>query len=410
MTRVGGNATIILEKDGKKLIPKVNIYESSRKFEKILIGKKVEEIPDLVSRICGICHVPHKLGGIMAIEDALNVKVGKEIEMLRELLNLGSLMNSHVLHLFFMVLPDIKEHDNIFEMTNNYKNLINKGLKLEKVSEEIVKVVGGREVHTLTPKIGGFTKFPGRKDLNTLLKNLKEARKDALEAIKVFSENKKDLKFKKKTRHISLKGNKNYEVLKGDLIADGFDFSAKEYGKFLKEYEVDYSTAKFSEFNNKSYMVGALSRLINNGDNLPAKIKKYLKNLELNSPFSNNLAQTIEVYYCIERAIEIIENLKLREKNVDFKYKESEGISVTEAPRGILVHHYKIGKNGKVKYANIITPTAQNLKSMEDSATEFIPSVPKKDLEHFLERLIRAYDPCTPCSTHFLDVRYNDYL
>jgi len=409
LTRVEGDATIILEKKGGKLIPKVNIYESSREFERILIGRKVDEVPELVSRICGICHVPHKLGGIMAIENALNIKVSKEIEMLRELMTLGSIMSSHVLHLFFMVLPDIKAHDNILEMRDQYKNLIKAGLRLKKVSEDVIKIVGGREVHTITPKIGGFTKLPDRDELKILLRKLKEVRKDSIRAIETFSKNKKDMKFKKEMRHISLKGNGNYEVLRGDLTAEGFDFPAKEYRKFLKEYEVNYSTAKFCEFNNMSYMVGALSRLINNGNYLPGKIKKYLKELEWNSPFSNNTAQAIEVYYCTERCIELIKNIKLNEKNTDsqnLQYKESEGISVTEAPRGILIHHYKIGKGGKVKYANIITPTAQNLNSIEDSAKEFLPSVQKKELEHFLERLIRAYDPCISCSTHFLDVRY----
>ena len=404
LTRVEGNATIILERRGSKIIPKINIYESSRKIEQILIGKDFREVPEIISRICGVCHVPHKLGGIMAIENALGVKVNKEIDKLRELLTLGGIMNSHVLHLFFMVLPDMKSGDNIFEIRD--KKITRIGLRLQKVSEQIIKVIGGREVHTLTPIVGGFTKMPEKEDLKELLKNLKQVRREVLKTVEIFSKYKKDLKFKRKSLHISLKGEKKYEILKGDVVSGKEVIKPEEFVKSIKEYEVDYSTSKFLNFRGKSYMVGALSRLINNGKYLPQKIRKYLKILEWDSPFSNNLAQAIEIYYCVERAIEIIENLRLKQEKVKISPKEGEGINITEAPRGILIHHYRINKSGKIKYANIITPTAQNLKSMENDASNFIPLIPKKELKYFLERLIRAYDPCISCATHFLEVKF----
>lgn len=406
ITRIEGNAKIIIEYINGKVNAKINIYESSREFEKFLIGKNYKEVPDLVSRICGICHVPHKLCGIMAIENALNIKVSEQTEKLRELLTLGSIMHSHILHLFFMVLPDIKGYDNVFEMMKKYKNLVEIGLNLENLSELIIKTIGGREVHTLTPVIGGFTKLPKERELKNLLKLLKENKENAIKTIEIFSKYKRDLKFKRKTQYLSLRRDKNYEVLYGNIICDKSTFKPEEYRKYIKEYEVHYSTSKFATFKNNSYMVGALSRLINNGKYLPKKVKKYIR-IETNSPFSNNIAQAIEILYCIEKAIEIIENLKLKKEKIKFKSKESEGIAVTEAPRGILIHHYKINKNGKIKYANVITPTAQNLRNIEEDVKEFIKYfTKKKDIIYFLERLVRAYDPCISCATHFLEVKF----
>jgi sulfhydrogenase subunit alpha len=406
LTRIEGNARIIVERKKGEIIPKINIYESSRKFEKILIGKNCFEVPEIVSRICGICHVPHKLAGIMAIENALNVKVSRQTELLRELLTLGSTMDSHILHLLFMVFPDMEGYDNIFEMMNKYKSFINIGLEIDRVSKEIIKTIGGRDVHTLTPIVGGFARVPNKNELKALLKKLKEIRKNALAFIKEFSKYKKDLKFKRKTKYLSLKGNKKYELVSGDVISsDGFIFKPQEYRKYIKEYSVNYSTSKFSTFKGESYMVGALARLVNNGTYLKQKIRKFTKEI-VESPFSNNFAQAIEIYYCIERAIEIIKNLNLREEKTEFKYKDGEGVSITEAPRGILIHHYKI-KNGKIRYVNIITPTSQNLRNIEESAKEFLEHFrKKKDIEYFLERLVRAYDPCISCATHFLDVEF----
>jgi coenzyme F420-reducing hydrogenase alpha subunit len=294
-------------------------------------------------------------------------------------------------------------------MMRKHKNMINTGLELEKISKEIIKTVGGREVHTLTPTIGGFTKIPEKEELKSLLKKLKKVRKSVLEFVEIFLKYKKDLKFKRKTRYISLKGTKNYEMVKGDIISDdGFIFKPNEYNKYIKEYEVDYSTSKFSTFRNNGYLVGALSRLINNRKYLPQKIRKLTKDIMTESPFSNNFAQSIEIYYCVERAIEIIEKLKLKEEKIDFKFKEGEGVSITEAPRGILIHHYKINKNGIIKYVNIITPTAQNLRNIEEDASLFVKEFSdKKDIIYFLERLVRAYDPCISCATHFLEVKFN---
>jgi sulfhydrogenase subunit alpha len=406
LTRIEGNARIIVERKKGEIIPKINIYESSRKFEKILIGKNCFEVPEIVSRICGICHVPHKLAGIMAIENALNVKVSRQTELLRELLTLGSTMDSHILHLLFMVFPDMEGYDNIFEMMNKYKSFINIGLEIDRVSKEIIKTIGGRDVHTLTPIVGGFARVPNKNELKALLKKLKEIRKNALAFIKEFSKYKKDLKFKRKTKYLSLKGNKKYELVSGDVISsDGFIFKPQEYRKYIKEYSVNYSTSKFSTFKGESYMVGALARLVNNGTYLKQKIRKFTKEI-VESPFSNNFAQAIEIYYCIERAIEIIKNLNLREEKTEFKYKDGEGVSITEAPRGILIHHYKI-KNGKIRYVNIITPTSQNLRNIEESAKEFLEHFrKKKDIEYFLERLVRAYDPCISCATHLLEVEF----
>jgi sulfhydrogenase subunit alpha len=410
LTRVAGNARLTLKLKEKEVEGvELDIYETSRFFENFLVGKKVSEVPYLVSRVCGVCDVAHMLGSLKAIENACGIVCSEQVEKLRELLCLSGIIHSHVLHLYFMVLPDLFGSDSLIELSSSQKEYVKIGMKIEEAASTLLKTIGGRSTHLITSTIGGFSKFPKNDELKKLLKIFKSVEKYGEKTVEIFSKQTGLEKFEKKTRYFALKGD-GYPLLKGNIISsDGIEFKPENYANFLQEYEVPYSTSKFVKFKNESYMVGALARLNIHYKNLPGEIKESVKiKIPNYSPFLNNLAQAIEISYFIKRIIEILENLELRKEENKCEIKDGEGISATEAPRGILYHHYKI-ENGRIKFANIITPTAQNLADIEESIKKFVYVLADKSKDRvtsFVEKLVRAYDPCISCASHFLEVKF----
>jgi len=390
-----GNLTINWDKGEVKL----NIFEGERLFEGILVGRSAEEMPWITSRICGVCPTAHNIASLNTIENALGITPSKTTVLLRDIMQCGQMIQSHALHLFFLVLPDYIGIDRGTELAQKNPAAFKDALALKEVSDLMVQIVGGRIVHPTTTTIGGFHKVPTKLALKKLLKKIKETEDAARKMIQVFEG----------LEYPELKVNLKLAAQEGDYIvsAHSMDVDKKEksliadYKKDIEEEVRDYSTAKFSKYKGEEALVGSLARMAVN-ENIQRS-----KNMDFSNPFHNNIAQAIEILYYHQKARVIIEKL-LEIKISAETIKQSsnpplKGIGSTEAPRGGLYHEVYLDRDNNITYANIITPTVQNLTSIEKSAKALLEqtkNVSRKEMEKLLTMLVRAYDPCISCSAH----------
>ncbi len=413
ITKIEGHARLFIKIRNKEVKDvRLKMFEGSRFFEGILKGKHYDDLSPVASRICGVCSVAHGLTALKAVEDAFQIKVSEQTRLLREMLHLGGIIQSHVLHLYFLALPDYYGFSSAIEMASKHRDKIIKALRLKQLGNRIVNEIGGRDVHPFTAVVGGFSRLPEEERWCELMEKLKRGRKDAVEALQLFL----SLKYPKYSRcsdYFALKEN----LYEGDiacLSCKGLScFPLRDYGQHMQEYFQSGSTSEFVLMGKKAYTVGALARLNINYSGFKPEYLQLLKKLELPnySPFANNIAQAFELIACIDRCIEIMGTLKLRdEKPVSAVPKATTGIAVSEAPRGMLFHKYTFDHKGYCKYANITTPTSQNLKSIELDIRAILPTLLYKDeknIQKDIEKLIRAYDPCISCSTHFLRIKWD---
>ncbi len=424
VTKVEGHAKLLLNIDEQNNIKKCELesIEGSRYFEGMLKGRQYFEAPEITSRICGICSCAHVASSIKAVEKALGIEVSLQTKTLREIFTVGERIRSHITHMYFLSLPDYLGVESGMDLAITHKEEVLRALRLMKLGNDIITMFTGRDLHPVSPTIGGFLHLPSQEQIDNVVKRLKDSLPDALAAARLFI-GLKYPKFEMKGQFCSLVAEGDYPIMGGSIncsIDDsgGHTFSEERFNEFFKEYHEERSTANFVVKDGKSYAVGALSRLNNNYEYLQpqakmlleeAKIKSKLK-LPSHNPFYITLAQAIETVHFIEKAISTLENFKVvDEEPTAIKVKAGSGIGIIEVPRGMLMHEYDIDENGFITRANIVTPTAQNLRMIEDSIRAFLPQVLKLKNEEIVkevEKLIRSYDPCFSCSTHFLDVTF----
>ncbi len=390
-----GNLTIDWQKNKVRL----NVHEGERLFEGILVDRTAEEMHWITPRICGVCPTAHNLASLMAVENALAIKPSQTTILLRDLMQAGQIMQSHVLHLFFLSLPDYLGIDRATELAGKNPKAFKNALTLKEISDDIVYLVAGRNVHPTTTTIGGFHKIPTKLALKKLLKKMEKTEAAAQGALDLavglaYPSLKVDLQL------VAQQGQKIVAVSSIN-IKGRKESSVDDYKKDIEEEVRDYSTAKFGRYQGQEMLVGALARLAvyQNYD------KKY--KLDFANPFHNNLAQAIEVLIYHQQAREIIKKLLEMELETEVKKPGSKpvlkGIGITEAPRGGLYHEVHLDEKGIIKEANIITPTVQNLTSIEKSAQALLDQTKnrsRKEMERLLNMLVRAYDPCITCSVH----------
>ena len=417
--KVEGHGSLYVEiEQGKVKRCELGSVEGARYFEGIIKGRHYSEIPEIVSRICGICSCAHTVCSIKAIENAFDVKVSAQVQLLRELLTIGERIRSHATHLYLLALPDYLGYESAIAMAPHYKKEVQRALELVKLGNNIVEIIGGRDMHPVTPVIGGFTKVIAKKDCEQLLKRLKDMKEDARVTANLFL-NIKYPAFERKTDHVSLKQLDSFPLIEGKIVSmNGLDIEQRDYLKHLEEYIEERSTAKFSVKKDKSYLVGALARINTNMKLLSKDTEQVLKKSRIKfpstNPFHNNVAQALELLHWIDIAITAFEKQEFRPEDVQkVKPKKARGIAAVEAPRGILFHDYTFDEKGFLEKANIVTPTAQNLRNMEEDIKAYLELLlkeekPKDEIVLEIEKLIRAYDPCFSCSTHFLDVTWKE--
>lgn len=419
ITKVEGHANLEIEIDDGKLTKcELGVVEGARFFEGIVVGRKYDEIKEITSRICGICSVGHCMTSLKATEDAFGIEVSKQTKLLRELMTIGERIRSHATHLYFLALPDYLGYESAIEMAPKYKKEVEMALHMMKTGNDLVTLTGGRQMHPVSSIVGGFTHIPSKKDVEYLLDLLKESRSYGLKTLKLFCSLKyPDLELD--IEFIALKSDKDMPLLDGPVISNkGLKTNTKDYVNFIEEYINKYSTAKFAVRNGKGYMTGALARVNLNHRNLRTDIKRILSDHHIlfpsNNMFHNNVAQAIELLIWIDNSVEILEKVDLKpEPPLDIKPKAGIGRAATEVPRGILFHEYEFDENGDVLSCDIITPTVQNLRSMEDYISLYVGNMLKANKEKDyitleIEKLIRAFDPCFSCSAHFLKVDWKE--
>ncbi len=391
----------------------LRIFEPPRFFEAFLQGRDYREVPDITARICGICPIAYMNGASHAMEMACGVAwPGGGIRDLRRLVYLGEWIESHVLHIYMLHAPDFLGYHDAIAMAKDHRGLVEMALRLKRVGNELMRVIGGREIHPVNLRVGGFYKCPEVSDFDQLKSELQWAIGAAKETVQFTSKlNFPD--FEQDYEFISLRHPHEYPLNEGRLVSNkGLDVEvAGGYDDYLIEQHVPHSTAlQTRNKHGKNVFFGPLARLANNLDRLSPAAAAAAEQIGWNgpvyNPFKNIVARAIEVLHACEEALHIINRYEKPSLSfIDVPPRAGTGYAATEAPRGICYHRYRIDDQGIVEDAKIVAPTSVNQATMENDLRHFIATrldIAEDSLRHQCEQAIRNYDPCISCSAHFL--------
>lgn len=390
---------------------KLEVQEGIRLIEGVLVGRHYKDMPIVAQRICGICPVVHNLTAIKSLESAMDVMVSEETKKLRTIMELGQIIHSHALHLFFLSLADFLDIDNDLKLVKEYPEQTKRAVRIREYGMEIVRVIGGRVVHPLTNEVGGFKKVPDLEELKGLIVSSKMALEDAL-FLGDFFKKIKIPEFSRETEYVSLSKNGQYAIYDGDVATSkGGHIPVSAFEKNFHELQKQKEVIKRMEHNGESYMVGAIARVNLQKEKLRLEAYEFLTSLGWSfpdyNPFHNILAQMVELIHMIGESAKLmteIVNLDLNKVLTgSYEVKEGLGAAAVEAPRGTLYYHVEVDSKGYIKNVNIITPTAQFLSNLEDDIAEYIPKIldlKDAEKERKLRSFIRAYDPCISCAVH----------
>ncbi len=418
LARVEGEGSLLVKtKNGQVDDVKFKIFEPPRFFEAFLRGRKYSEAPDITARICGICPVAYQMSSVHSIENAFGVKVDGQLRELRRLLYCGEWIESHALHVYMLHAPDFLGYDDAIQLAKDHGDTVQRGLRMKKTGNDLVAVLAGREIHPINVKIGGFYKLPQKKDFAEILEKLKRARDESYETV-LWTATLPFPDFEYDYEFVALSHPNEYSFNEGRLISNtGLNIDIREYELVFHEMHAAYSNALQSTMKGKgAYFVGPLARYNLNFDKLSPLAKQAAKEAKAEppilNPFKSIIARSVETLYACDEAIRIIENYEPPEKAaVDYDVRPGFGFGCTEAPRGILYHRYLIGDNGLIKDAKIVPPTSQNQRMIESDLRNFVTAninLPKQDLTLRCEQVIRNYDPCISCATHFLKLEISE--
>jgi len=413
LTRVEGHANIqITVRNGELVDARWAIVETPRFFEVMLKGMSAERVPFLTSRICGICSISHSLASIRAVERAMDIVPPVAAEKTRLLAMHGETLQSHALHLFFLIAPDFAGTSSVLPLMQSHPDLVRAGLQLKELGNEISTVTTGRCTHPVSLVVGGLSKAPDKEKLLHLRTMIQE-RKPALEVACSFFHTLAIPDFIRETEFISLFNGSTYPAIGGRLVSsDGVNREENDYLLMTNEYTRDFSTSKFTRLSRKSSAAGALARFNNNYYLLHPKARECAESFGLqpvcHNPFMNNVAQLVECVHILEDAETLINQLlesDLSEIKTPYAPKAGIATGAVEAPRGVLYHHIEIDEQGKVARADCIIPTTQNNGNIHDDLRALVEqslSEGKNDGEitRLCEMMVRSYDPCISCSVH----------
>lgn len=427
LTRVEGHGHIVVDvANGKLRKAQLNIVEAPRFFEAMLKGRSIFEAQHITSRICGICACGHSLASIQAAEDAIGFTASEQTTALRKLLLHMENLDSHILHIYMLVAPDLLGVQSAFQLMSTHGDAVRRALRMKKICNDVCDILVGRHVHPISCTVGGFTKLPSVKDLIAMYDLLLAIKEDMTPTVELIS-GLSFPAFERDTEYVALvSDDSEYPLLTGNVgSTDGILKGKHEYESICNEYLVPHSSAKHAKLSRNSYAVGALARFNLNADKLSSSAKQVAEYIGLKpkctNPFLNTAAQLVECAHCLEEAITIVESLMnkgvqqseavtvgLNEQN-DIPIKSGSGVGAVEVPRGTLFHQYQVNDAGIITEANCVIPTGQNLQNIEDDMHKMVPEILNKSDDEIrlqLEMLVRAYDPCISCSTHFLEVDF----
>jgi sulfhydrogenase subunit alpha len=417
LARVEGEGGLTVKvKDNTVTDVKLRIFEPPRFFEAFLRGRLYSEAPDITARVCGICPIAYQMSAVHAMENAFGVKVDGQLRALRRLIYCGEWIESHALHVYLLHAPDFLGYDDAIKMAKDHLDVVQRGLRLKKVGNDLMTLLGGREIHPINVRVGGFYKVPAKKDLVSLVDQLKWARDAALETVRwvagfPFPQFERDYEF------VALRHADEYPFNEGRLVSNkGLDIAVSEYENYFVEEHVPYSNALQSVLKEGgAYFVGPLARYNLNFDMLSPLAQQAARDAGLGpictNPFKSIIVRSVETLYACDEALRIIDDYEMPSKSaVQISPRASMGYGCTEAPRGILYHRYRLDDQGIILDAKIVPPTSQNQKSMENDLWEFVPkylSLPQDQLTWQCEQAVRNYDPCISCATHFLRLDFD---
>ncbi|MEZ6132471.1 MAG: Ni/Fe hydrogenase subunit alpha [Planctomycetaceae bacterium] len=413
LTRVEGEGGLHVRMNGDVVENvELTIYEPPRFFEAFLNGRPLEDVPDITARICGICPVAYQMSSVHALEAALGVQISPDIRRLRRLLYCGEWIESHALHMHLLHAPDFFDVDSGMDLAAKFPDEVNRGLQLKKHGNALLEVLGGRAIHPVNVAVGGFYRAPGHHELQALIPDFEWGLQAAIEATRWvagfdFPEFERDYEM------VSVSHPDEYPFNEGHIVTtSGRKISVSDYEQHFEEFQVPHSTALQSEqiAGRTCYHVGPLARFNLNRDRLmPAALRVADEigfTAPCNNPFKAIIARGLEVIHAFEEALGILRDYRpFKPSRIEYQYREGQGCAATEAPRGLIFHRYKTDAMGRIQFSKIVPPTSQNQKQIEEDLRDYLPRVLSGDdrvTATGCERLIRSYDPCISCSTHFL--------
>lgn len=412
LARVEGEGALHIEIDGDQVRDvRLEIFEPPRFFEAFLETRAFDETPDIVARICGICPVAYQMSAVQALENILGLRVTGALRDLRRILYCGEWIESHVLHVYMLHAPDFLGYDGAIEMARDHPGLVERGLKMKKAGNALIQVLGGREIHPINVRVGGFYKAPLRRDLAALEDDLKWARDAALETVRWvagfdFPDFTRDYEF------VALRHPDEYPMNEGRIVSSaGLDIAVSEYEDHFEERHVPHSTALHSVLKARgNYLVGPLARFNLNHARLSPMARDIAREVGLRAPcrnpFQSIIVRAVEIVHAFDEALRLIDGYARPEAPaLEAVPRAGIGYGATEAPRGILWHRYRLDEGGIIRAARIVPPTSQNQPTIEDDLRELVKeniALPDDQLQWRCEQSIRNYDPCISCATHFL--------
>ena len=415
LTRVEGESGLYVKIKGRTVVDvKLKVFEPPRFFEAFLRGRSCEEAPDITARICGICPFAYQMSAVHAIEDAFGLKADGQLRALRRLGYCGEWIESHALHVYLLHAPDFLGYPDAIQMARDHPDIVQRGLKLKKTGNEIMRVLGGREIHPINVRIGGFYKAPSKQSLRALTEQLKWSREAALETIRwvaslPFPDFEQDFLF------VALRHENEYPFNEGRIVSSrGLDIPVHDFEQRFTEEHISYSNALHSTLNGQgAYLVGPLARYNLNFDRLSPLAQEAALGAGLQpvcrNPFQSIVVRSVEILQACDEALRLIDQYELPERPVmEIRLKAGTGYGCTEAPRGILYHRYRFDEHGTILDVKIIPPTSQNQRTIEDDLKQFVTknvALPEEELQWRCEQVVRNYDPCISCATHSLKLR-----
>ncbi len=415
LARVEGEGALTIRlKDGAVNEILLNIYEPPRFFEGFLHGRYFQDVPDITARICGICPVAYQMSSVQALESALQVTISPEIRQLRQLLYCAEYIESHALHIYLLQAPDLVKHESAISLAAEAPELVTLGLKLKKVGNDLLKAIGGRSVHPVNTCVGGFYRWPSEQVIHGLIPQLEWALQASIDTVK-WAAKLSYPDFEQDYEFVALNRFDEYAIYDGDILSsNGKRITPLEFEKNYIETHVERSNALHSHTaGNSTYFVGPLARLNLNYKKLRQTAKEAARGvglkLPLRNPYKGLLARAIELVHSCDLAIELANAYHPQGlSHMEFDIQPGEGCGVSEAPRGLLYHRYVVDEQGTIRFARITPPTAQNFAQMEADLWALAPTVvnqPQEEASISFEHLLRSYDPCISCATHFLKLR-----
>jgi sulfhydrogenase subunit alpha len=412
LARVEGEGSLkVAVRNGIVQSAELTIFEPPRFFEAFLRGRSYDEVPDIASRICGICPIAYQMSAVHAVENAFGISVAGPLRDLRRLIYCGEWIESHTLHIYMLHAPDFFGYGGAIEMARDHGDVVRRGLMLKKTGNDIMRLLGGREIHPINVRVGGFYHTPRRRELAPLAERLEWARDAALATVRWaasfdFPHCERDYEF------VALRHPTEYPLNEGRIVSNrGLNIQSAAYQDHFEETHVERSTALHSRVRERgAYLCGPLARYSLNFDRLSPLAQQAAREAGLGStctnPYRSIVVRAVEVLYACDEALRIVAAYEEPERPaIAIKPRAASGCAATEAPRGLLWHRYRLDDDGTVADARIVPPTSQNQASIEEDLKCFITDflgLSDDELRHRCEQTVRNHDPCISCATHFI--------